>query len=119
MQGHSLPEELKEEVIVKIPNKGDLTEKDNQRAITLLSMVSKIIAYIITIRLSHKLAPDLRTEQAGLRPNKSCVDHINSLRIFVKQSVEWRSTLYLALLDFEKAFDTLPHEVAWSFLVCK
>lgn len=62
---------------------------------------------------------DIRSEQAGFRPNKSCVDHINSLRIIVEQSVEWRSPLYLVFIDFEKAFDTLKHSAIWSTLTCK
>lgn len=67
----------------------------------------------------NTLAPELRNEQAGFRASRSCIDHINSLRIIVEQSVEWRSPLYLVFVDFEKAFDTLNHSSIWNALECK
>lgn len=115
----ALPSELKEGVIFKIPKKGDLKDRNNWRGITLLSMVNKIIAHIITKRISDVVTPALRNEQAGFRPHKSCIDHVNSLRVITEQSVEWRSSLYLCFIDFEKAFDTLDHNVIWSALICK
>lgn len=114
-----LPEEIAEGVIVNLPKKGDLTDRKNWRGITLLSMVNKVIAQIINVRLSTALLPALRKEQAGFRAHKSCVDHVNSLRVIVEQSVEWRSPLYLTFIDFEKAFDTLNHASIWNALECK
>lgn len=80
-------------------------------------MVNKIITHIITKRISDAIT--LRRQQAGFCPNKSCIDHVNTLRIIVEQSVEWRSPLYLIFIDFEKAFDTLNHNVIWKSLQCK
>lgn len=114
-----LPEEISEGVIINLPKKGDLTARTNWRGITLLSMINKVIAHIINKRLSTSLLPELRKEQAGFRAHKSCVDHINSLRVIIEQSVEWRSPLYLTFIDFEKAFDTLNHSAIWSALECK
>lgn len=34
----------------------------------------------------------------------------------MKQSVEWRSNLYLVFIDFQKAFDTINHEAIWRSL---
>lgn len=118
-QTECLDKELKEGVIFKIPKKGNLSECGNWRGITLLSMVNKVIAHIITNRLVSALEPELRPQQAGFRPHRSCVDHVNSLRIIVEQSVEWRSPLYLVFIDFEKAFDTLDHTTIWNALACK
>lgn len=58
----------------------------------------------------------LRHEQNGFRPNRSCVDHINTLRIIVEQSVEWRSPLFLLFVDFERAFDTIHRDAIWKAL---
>ena len=43
----------------------------------------------------------LHKEQAGFRPNRSCVDQINSLRIIIEQSIEWNSQLYFLFVDYE------------------
>ncbi|KAI8115934.1 LINE-1 reverse transcriptase like protein [Lucilia cuprina] len=116
---NNLSDELKEGLIINIPKKGDLTACMNWRGITLLSMVNKVIANILNTRLADALSQDIRDEQASFRPNKSGIDHINSLRIITEQSVEWRSPLYLVFIDFEKAFDTLHHSAIWNALRCK
>lgn len=115
----NLPSELKEGIIVKLPKKGNLTECRNWRGITLLNSITKILAHIISKRLADSLEPLLRREQAGFRPRRSGIDHVNSLRIIVEQSVEFRTPLYLGFIDFERAFDTLQHEAIWKALVCK
>ena len=44
---------------------------------------------------------------------------MNSLRIIIEQSVEWRTPLYCIFIDFSRAFDTLHHEAIWTALQCK
>jgi hypothetical protein len=55
----------------------------------------------------------LRKEQAGFRPNRSCIDQINTLGIVIEQCVEWSSRLYAVFIDFEKAFDSFNREAMW------
>lgn len=114
-----LPSDLKEGLIINVPKKGNLSDCSNYRGITLLSMVNKVIAHILNKRISIALSPELRKEQAGFRPNHSCVDHINTLRIIIEQSIEMRTPLYLTFIDFQKAFDTLSHNAIWTSLRCK
>ena len=58
----------------------------------------------------------MRSEQAGCRSSKACADYINTLRIIVEQSVEFRSPLQLVFIDFQQAFDTLAHNAIWLAL---
>ncbi|KAI0215988.1 hypothetical protein LSAT2_031965, partial [Lamellibrachia satsuma] len=58
----------------------------------------------------------LRQEQAGFKRGKSCIDHIFTLRQILEQSTEWNSTIYIAFIDFEKAFDSLHRESLWRIL---
>lgn len=58
----------------------------------------------------------LRKSQYGFRPNKSCTDLINTLRIIMEQSSEWNNPLYLIFVDFVKAFDLLNREFIWRRL---
>ena len=113
--GH-IPSEWKKGLIIKLPKKGDLTECHNWRGITLLNTICKVLATIIYNRLKEELEPKMRPEQAGFRPNKSCADHINTLRIIVEQSVEFGSPLQLVFMDFQQAFDTLAHNAIWKAL---
>uniref|UniRef100_A0A2C9LHY7 Uncharacterized protein n=1 Tax=Biomphalaria glabrata TaxID=6526 RepID=A0A2C9LHY7_BIOGL len=47
---------------------------------------------------------------------KSCTDHIDTLRIIIQQSIEWQSPLYMTLVDFEKAFDSIDRDVIWRVM---
>jgi hypothetical protein len=92
-----IPSEWKQGLIIKLPKKGDLTECRNWRGISLLNTICKVLATIIYNRLKEEMEPKMRPEQAGFRPNKSCADHVNTLRIIVGQSIELRSPLQLVL----------------------
>ena len=58
----------------------------------------------------------LRKEQAGFCKHRSCVDLINTLRLILEESVEWQAVLYVAFIDFEKAFDSVKREIMWLTL---
>ncbi|CAE1286807.1 unnamed protein product [Acanthosepion pharaonis] len=57
--------------------------------------------------LTKKKALDktLREEQASFRQDRSCIDHIVTLRIIIEQSLEWQTPVYSVFVDFQKAFD--------------
>lgn len=93
-------------------------ECSNWRGITILNVVNKVIAQVLHHRIFKVLEQNMRPEQAGFRPNKSCIDHINSLRVIVEQSAEMRAPLYLIFIDFERAFDCLDQSAIWKVLRC-
>lgn len=111
-----LPEEWQQGIIVKIPKKGDHTKCENWRAITLLSVISKVMARIILERIKTKIETRLRQNQAGFRTRRSCTDHIATLRIIIEQALEWQNKMYLNFIDFEKAFDRVNREKMWLIL---
>ncbi|XP_030756962.1 uncharacterized protein LOC115882853 [Sitophilus oryzae] len=100
----------------RLMKKGDLSQCKNWRGITLLNTINKIIATVIQKRISDALEPTLRKEQAGFRPQRSCIDQINTLRIIIEQSQEFRSPLYMVFVDFQRAFDTIKHIAIWKAL---
>ena len=52
---------------MKIPKKGALNNRNNWRGITLLSVLSDILAKIIIQRIANTVVQQLRREQAGFR----------------------------------------------------
>jgi len=108
------PDDWKNGYIIKLPKKSDLSDCKNWRGITLSNSINKLVITILYQRLSEKLEPLLRKEQAAFRPHMSCVDQINTLRIVVEQSLEYRATLYMIFVDFERAFDSLKHTAIWQ-----
>ena len=53
----------------------------------------------------------LRGEQAGFRQDRSCTDHIATMRITIEQSLEWQAPLYAVSIHFQKAFDSVDRDV--------
>ena len=111
-----IPSEWKAGLLVKLPKKGNLSDYKNWRGIMLLSIPIKVLCRIILDRIQGALDKQLRKEQAGFRKDKSCTDHIATLRIIVEQCVEWQSPLYINFVDFEKAFDSLDRVTLWKLL---
>ena len=52
----------------------------------------------------------------GFRKNRSCTDHIATLRIIAEQSLEWNTSLNITFIDFEKASDSVNHSTLWKIL---
>ena len=111
-----IPADWKEGHIIKLPKKGDLSNCDNYRGITLLSVPGKIFNRILLERMRDAVDEKLRDNQAGFRQNRSCTDQIATLRIIVEQSLEWNSSLYINFVDYRKAFDSLHRDTLWQLL---
>ena len=111
-----VPTDWKEGFIVKLPKKGDLSQCKNYRGIMLLSTPGKVFNRIILDRMKVAVDKLLRDHQAGFRKDRSCSDQIAALRIIVEQSLEWRSSLYINFIDFEKAFDSVDRDSLWKIM---
>ncbi|XP_073670675.1 uncharacterized protein [Paramisgurnus dabryanus] len=111
-----IPTDWSEGIIVKIPKKRTLSNCNNWRGITLLSIPSKILAKIIIQRLSDAVDQHLRKEQAGFRKGRGCTDQIFVLRNIIEQCTEWQRQLYINFVDFEKAFDSIHRDSLWRIL---
>jgi hypothetical protein len=71
-----LPEEWKESVIVAIHKKGDKTECNSYRGISLLPTAYKILSNILLSRLISYAEEIMGDYQCGFRRNRSTTDHI-------------------------------------------
>ena len=111
-----IPNDWRNGTIVKIPKKGDLTDCNNWRGITLLSIPGKVFCTIILLRLRVAIDKRLREEQAGFRPGRSCTDQIFTLRNILEQSNEWQLPIILNFVDFQKAFDSVDRKALWNIL---
>ncbi|VDP54861.1 unnamed protein product [Schistosoma margrebowiei] len=111
-----VPTDWKEELLVKIPKKGDLSNCYNYRSITLLSILVKVFSKLLLNRIKDSVDAQLRDQQAGFRMDRSCTDQIAILWIIVEQSIEWNSSLYINFIDYEKAFDSVERTTLWKLL---
>ncbi|VDP26608.1 unnamed protein product [Schistosoma mattheei] len=100
-----VPKDWKEGLLIKIPKKGDLSNCDNYKGITLPSIPGNAFNMVLLNRMKDCVDAQLRDQQAGFRKDRSFTDQIATLRIIVEQSIEWNSSLYINFVDYEKAFD--------------
>ena len=63
-------------------------------------------------RIKDHLYSTIDREQAG----PSCVHHINTLRLIIEQSAEYRPDLHLVFVDFDKPFYSVNRERIWVAL---
>jgi hypothetical protein len=116
-ESRSFPKGWKEAMLIKLPKKGDLSLCGNWRGIALQNSISKVIARIIHNRISPIQDVCLRREQAGFRRGRSCVDHVNTLRVIIEQYSEFQSPLNLLFVDFKSAFDKVDRSMMWQILL--
>nr|KAG5704405.1 hypothetical protein BaRGS_031111 [Batillaria attramentaria] len=116
-ESESVPQDWKKGHLVKLPKKGDLSSCSNWRGIMLLSIPGKVLTRIILERLKTALDKTLREEQAGFRNDRSCTDHIATMRIIIEQSLEWQTpwiqwtfSKQLEDLDFADDIALLSHK---------
>ena len=114
----TIPEDWCKGRIVKIPKKGDLTNCNNWRCITLLSVPSNIFCFckIIVKRLSAAVDKVLRKEQAGFRKGRGCTDHIFTVRSITEQCPEWQRELCIHFMDLKKDFENIHRDSLWRIL---
>ena len=112
------PIEWTKALIVPLHKKGDTSIPDNYRGISLLSVLSKVFTHIVNSRLM-KWAEEkeiINDAQAGFRKGRSTTDNIFTLNAVVEKSFQMNSKVYVAFIDFKKAYDTVNRKLLWSIL---
>ena len=113
----AVPQDMRDPKIVTLyKNKGERSDCNNYRGISLLSIVGKVFARVILVRL-QKLAERVYPEsQCGFRAERSTIDMIFSLRQLQEKCREQQMPLYVAFIDLTKAFDLVSREGLFKIL---
>ncbi len=103
-------------IITLYKNKGDHSDCNNYRGISLLSIVGKVFAHVVLNRL-QVLAERVYSEaQCGFRSQRSTIDMIFSLRQLQDKCQEQRQPLYIAFIDLTKAFILVSRKGLFTLL---
>ena len=111
-----IPSDLVNPNIAILFKKGDRSQCGNYRGISLLSVVGKLIADMILQRLSILARNVYPESQQGYRAGRGTIDGIFTVRQLMEKSREQRCNLYIAFIDFTKAFDTVNRQLLFSIL---
>lgn len=104
--------------ITSIHKKGDVTDPNNYRGITVGHVLAKLYAIVVNARLTTWLETrGLRAKgQAGFRQGYRTVDNCFILRALAERARSRGVKLYCCAVDLEKAFDSLDREELWAAL---
>lgn len=115
-----MPSEWMVGMIVPIyKSKGDTSDVNNYRGITLLSCLGKLFTSILNERLSiySDTINIINEAQAGFRQGYSTLDHIFLLKCVI-DVFKWRKKkLFCLFVDYKKAFDLVHRDGLWFKLV--
>jgi hypothetical protein len=112
----TIPSDLVNPNITILFKKGDRSQCGNYRGISLLSTVGKTLADIFLQRL-HTLVENIYPEsQSGYRNGRGTIDGIFTVRQLMEKSREQQQDLYIAFVDFTKAFDTVNRDLLFKIL---
>jgi len=110
------PQEWKHTRIKVLFKKGDPQLPSNYRPISILPIFYKLFSRVLHQRLKAFLEPEQSIDQAGFRSGYNCEDHLLSLVLLYERLTEQNLDLWMAAVDFEKAFDSVSHESIWEAL---
>ncbi|MCO5614408.1 hypothetical protein L7F22_068689 [Adiantum nelumboides] len=113
---HPTAEKL--QVILSSNNVEDLPERPGQaecqgRPITLMPLVYKILARMMSARLRHFLPDLIHSSQTGFVQDRSILDNVVTFNEAVEWARQTEQSTAISLLDFVKAYD----RVDWGHIV--
>ena len=97
--------------------KGNKNDPNNYRGITLLSCLGKFFNSILNNRLKKVSDLLLLENQAGFRPGYSTFDHAFTLYTIINLYKRMNKPLFMAFIDYQKAFDTIWRTGLWLKLI--
>ena len=106
-----VPFEWKEANIIPLFKKGSRNKSENYIPVSLTSVICKLLQrlikhHMVDFLIKHKL---LNSSQHGFLKARSCLTNV----IFLEEITKWidvGSPVDIIYLDFQKAFDKVPHQ---------
>ena len=113
------PDAWTESIVLPLFKKGDVNNPNNYRGISLSDASSKIYSTVINNSLQKWVTDNDITGdfQAGFKKGFSTIDHMFTLLASVQKQFSMNRKLYVAFIDFEKAFDSINRNLLWPILI--
>ena len=116
MNGEKPPMEWTTSYITPIHKKGAKNDPKNYRGIAVICTLGRVYTKIIKSRLENEIKDKQPEEQAGFRTGRSTIDNIFTIKIACEKRVQRNRELHIAMIDLEKAYDSVPVSQLWKAL---
>ena len=110
------PHDMSAKIVTLYKDKGDRSDCNSYRGISLLSIVGKVCARVILAKLQVLAARVYPESQCGFRAGRSTTGMIFSVRQLQEKCQEQNQPLYLAFIDLTKAFDLVSRNGLFQLL---
>ncbi|PFX13619.1 RNA-directed DNA polymerase from mobile element jockey [Stylophora pistillata] len=104
-----VPQDWKRANVVPVYKKGDNEDVCSYRAISLLSLISKITERIVLDRFSNFIADKIYPMQHGFVKGRSTITQLLDTVHRMVRTIDHGEQTDVAFLDFSKAFDSVSH----------
>ena len=111
------PEQWRISNIIPVPKKGDPTDTNNYRGISLTSIVTKTLNRMILNRIQPEVDKKFRDNQNGFRKGRSTTSHILTLRRILEGARAKNLSAVMVFIDFRKAFDSVDRDTLKKILL--
>ena len=115
-RSEKLPEQWTTAIINPIHKKGDRSNPDNYRGISILGSTYKIFSKILYNRIKEQLDQELGEYQGGFRPWRSCAEQIITLKLIMAYYRKRNKPLSITFIDFKKAYDSIHRPSLFKIL---
>ena len=107
-----VPSDWKNANVTPIFKKGDKSQPGNYRPISLTSVVGKLMETILRDNMVKFLDDDniINDSQHGFRSKRSCLTNLLDFFHYIFYVYDESKAVDIVYLDFQKAFDKVPHK---------
>ena len=105
------PESWSKACIVPVFKKGDKSDPNNYRGISVISCLGKLYTSVLNKRLLNwdKNNDIITDAQFGFKPGVGTADAICALQTIISRTLKNKKKLYCCFVDYKKAFDLIDN----------
>ena len=108
-EAERIPSAWRQGVVTHLPKGGDGGDCSNYRPLTLMPVIDKLFAAIVSARLMDAIA--LHDQQYAFRPGRGTPQALATLMHTIRRRTQAGLPTFACFFDAPKAYDSVPHDL--------